>query len=112
MQNAECERMCVLRQRTKFPDLTISAVLCRSSVEYVKPLGDSMSEAVCIRQYLACGEEAYKVRNSICVGATNVLIGVTKFHQPLTGSRNGFFGLPSDPLQSVGHGHWCQKQMA
>lgn len=68
-----------------------------------------MSEAVCIRQDIACGEEAYKVRKSIRVGATNVLIGVMKFHQPLTGSLNGFFGLLPCPLKSVGRDHQLLK---
>lgn len=54
------------------PTVSISAVLYRSSVEDVKPLEDSVSEAVCMRRDLACGVEAYKVRKSICVGAKHV----------------------------------------
>lgn len=60
----------MLRRRTKFADPSTSAVLYRSSAEEVKPLEDSVSEAVCVRQDHACGVEAYKVRKSICVGAT------------------------------------------
>lgn len=58
------------------PTYLFFAVLYRSSVEEVKPLEDSVSEAACIRQDLACGVEAYKVSESICVGATHVLIVV------------------------------------
>lgn len=39
----------MLRQRTKFADLSIFAVVYRSSVEDVKPLEDSVSEAAGIR---------------------------------------------------------------
>lgn len=31
-----------------------------------KPLEDSVSKATCIRQDLACGVEAHKVRKSMC----------------------------------------------
>ncbi len=75
MENTICisfrtSRLCVPRRRTEFADLSVSALLYRSSMEDVKPLEDSVSEAICIRQDLACGAEAYKVRKSICVGAT------------------------------------------
>lgn len=58
------------RQGREFADLSISAVLYRSSVEYVKPPEDSVSEAICIRRDFACGVKVHKVRKSICVGAT------------------------------------------
>lgn len=54
----------MLRQRTKFADLRISVVLYPVCCVFVKPLEDSVSEAVCIRQDLACGLEAYEVRKS------------------------------------------------
>lgn len=65
------------RRRTKFADPSISAVLYRSSEEDVKPLEDSVSEAVCIRQDLACGVEGYKVK-SICIRESRVLMVGTK----------------------------------
>lgn len=68
----------VLRRRTKFADPSISAGLYRSSVGDVKPLEDSVSKAICIRQDFACGVEAYKVRKSMRVGPTCVLIVVMK----------------------------------
>lgn len=36
----------------------------QSAVCFVRPLEDSVSEAVCIRQDLACGLEAHEVRKS------------------------------------------------
>lgn len=43
---------------SQFADLSVSAVLCRSSVENVESPEDCMLEEVCSRRDFACGVDA------------------------------------------------------
>lgn len=60
-----------VRAETEGQSLPTHLLLQFYIVEEVKPPQDSVSEALCIRQDLACGMEACKVRKSISVGSNS-----------------------------------------